>query len=466
MATKKSKYPIIWDQDSVQSATECEINGNFTSSSLCIDSRAAVEGDIFIALKGRRVDSHDYVSGIIDTVSAAIVDRVPNGCESKKDKLIIVKDTLQALRDLALYNRDRCNAKIIAVTGSVGKTSTKEQLKLVYEKLGKVHCSEGNYNSQVTCPLSVASMPLDTEYGIFELGMSFAGEMTKLTQIARPDISIITTIAPCHAENFDSISDIARAKAEIFLGMEKNGNVILNFDNEYYKVLEEEAKNIGIKNIIRFGEDKSCESVMDSYERVDGISKVTATILSKKVNYEMVASGKHHAMNSVAALTSIAVLGLDLDKASSNLKSFGGVKGRGLINEILFEGKKISLIDESYNASPASVKAALSVIGGVDSRRKLAVLADMRELGKIEEGAHKELSGDVMSNIDKVITVGPLMKMLYDELPEDKVLAHFDDYEQVMSKISGLIDHGDCVLVKGSLGTKIFELVNFIQGKK
>lgn len=467
MAIKKNKYPIIWDEVSVKLATSCEIIGNFQAGSLCIDSREAKEGDIFIALKGNRVDGHDYVEGIIDKVSAAIVEEIPKGCENKKEKLILVKDSLGAIKDLAIYNRARSAAKIIAVTGSVGKTSTKEQLKIVFESLGKTYSSVGNYNSQVSCPLSIASMPLNVEYGIFELGMSYAGEIAALAKIVRPDISIITTIAPCHAENFDSVKDIARAKSEIFLGTKKDGVVILNADNEYYDVLKEEAQKAGIKNIKSFGERNGCDSQMKSFKREGGVSKIEASILSQEIRYKMNANGKHNAVNSVSVLTSVAAMSLDLKKAAWGLESFGSIKGRGKVSEILFKGKKIELIDESYNASPISVKAALSVLGGEgESKRRVAVLADMYELGDAAMDAHKELSSDVIENIDKVITVGPLMKNLYDQLPQDKILAHFESYSEVVEGIHDLVHDGDLVLVKGSLGTKIFELVNFMEGVK
>ncbi len=467
MATKKKKYPIIWDEVSVKLATSCEIIGNFQAGSLCIDSRESKEGDIFIALKGDRVNGHDYVAGIVDKVSAAIVEEIPKGCENIKEKLILVKDSLKAIKDLAVYNRSRSTAKIIAVTGSVGKTSTKGQLNLVFESLGKTYSSVGNYNSQVSCPLSIASMPLNAEYGIFELGMSYAGEIAALAKIVRPDISIITTIAPCHAENFDSVKDIARAKSEIFLGTKKDGVVILNADNEYYGFLKEEAQKAGIENIKSFGERNGCDSQMKSFKREDGVSKIEANILSQDISYRMNANGKHNAVNSVSALTSVAAMGLDLKKAALGLGSFGSIKGRGKVSSILFNGKNIELIDESYNASPISVKAALSVFRGEGNpKRKIAVLADMYELGDIAMDAHKELSSDVIDSADKVITVGPLMKALYDQLPKEKILAHFESYVEVVEAINDLVRDGDCVLVKGSLGTKIFELVNFMEGVK
>ena len=457
---------MIWDEGSVKLATSCEITGKFQAGSLCIDSRVAKEGELFVAIKGEKADGHDYVSGILDKVSVAIVERIPRGCEDRKDKLILVENSLQAIKDLASYNRARTKAKIIAVTGSVGKTSTKEQLKLAFEGLGKIYCSAGNYNSQISCPLSIASMPIDTEYGIFELGMSYPGEMSILSEIVRPHLSIITNIAPCHAENFDSVGDIARAKAEIFLGMEKGGVAILNADSEYYNILEEEAKKSGIEKIKTFGEKDSWDSTMKECKRVGSASEIDAKILSEDIHYKMIANGKHHAINSVAVLTAVSIMELDLKKAASGLERFGSIKGRGKVSALSFYGKEIELIDESYNASPISVKAALSVLGSETSKRRIAVLADMYELGDIAEDAHKELSYDVMRNLDKVITVGPLMKGLYDKLPDDKTLAHFENYEQVMRAIPELVDNGDCVLVKGSLGTKISELVKFMEGSE
>ena len=463
------KYKNLWDNSSVLEATGGEVYGKWSASGISIDSRNVKSGDIFVALKGERADGHDFVSDVLKTAAAVMVERIPKGCDKKIHNIILVDDTLDALRKLAIFHKKRCKAKIIAVTGSLGKTSTKEQLKLAFAKLGKTYSSEGNYNSQRTAPISLALMPLDTEFGVFELGMSYAGEMTILSKIFMPDVSIITTIAPVHLENFSSVDDIARAKAEIFSGMNSNGIAILNGDNQYINILESEARRNGVNNIMRFGESQNNEAFLLSCDSDGDVMKVSSNILNKKVEYNMLSQGKHHAINSLSVLLGVRALGLDVQKASSGLKEFTSVKGRGLTKEtILKNKKKITLIDDSYNASVLSIKAALDVLSKKSGcKRKVAVLADMYELGEIAVEEHKGLLNAIKeSGVNKVISVGPLMKELFDILPHDLRLQHFNDYSEAIKNIDELLKESDCVLVKGSLGTKIHELVNYLEGER
>lgn len=463
------KYKNLWDESWVLEATGGKVYGKWNSSGFSVDSRNVKPGDIFVALKGERHDGHDFVLDALKTAAAAMVERIPENCDPKKHNIILVSDSLASLKKLAIFNRNRCKAKIIAVTGSVGKTSTKEQLKLAFSKLGRTYSSAGNYNSQIGAPLSLASMPLDTEFGIFELGMSHSGEMSVLSKIFKPDISIITTIAPVHLENFSSVEGIAKAKSEIFSGMNQDGTAILNSDNQYIGILESEAIRNGIKSIIKFGCNSDNEGYLISCESDDGGVKIESNIFKKKVDYTMLSQGKHHAVNALSVLLSVGSLGLDVQKAADGLKSFTDVKGRGAVKEIILKDKKkITLIDDSYNASVLSIKAALDVLSKKSKcKRKVAILADVLELGEISIKEHKGLLDSVeKSNVDKVIAVGPLMKELFDILPARLKLHHFNDHNEAIRSIDRLLEESDCVLVKGSFGTKIYELVNYLEGEE
>ena len=463
-------YKKIWDNIVVQKVTGGTVYGKWSAHGISIDSRNIKKGEIFVAFDGEKVDGHDYVLDALNRgAAAAIVERVPYNCDTKIHNLIVVKDSFRALEDLAIFHRNRCKAKIIAVTGSVGKTSTKEQLKIVFSEFGKTYCNAGNYNGRLGVPICLASMPLDTEYGIFEVGMTHPGEIEARSRVVCPDIAIVTGVFACHSENFTSLEDIARAKAEIFIGMGKSGIAILNGDNSYCYILESTAVKQGIKKIITFGEGMHNDSILTTYTKTKNYAEVTASILSHKVKFKLMSYGRHNAINSLSVLSTISSLGLDLDKASKALRRFTNVKGRGIIEDIITKtGRQLQLIDDSYNANPTSVRAALVTLEEVSgSKRKVVVLADMRELGDIAVSEHKKLCEPIKKHkIDKVITVGPLMENLFHALPEETRYQHFGDYQEVIENIDKLIEESDCVLVKGSNGTRIYELVNYLRGKK
>jgi UDP-N-acetylmuramoyl-tripeptide--D-alanyl-D-alanine ligase len=457
----------IWDNNIIKNVIDAEVYGKWQASGVCIDSRNIKVGDIFVAFDGEKVDGHDYVLDALNLgASAAIVERIPKNCDPKIHNLIVVKNSFRAMEDLAIFHRSRCNAKIIAVTGSSGKTSTKEQLVLAFSRFGKVYSSIGNFNGRLGLPISLASMPIDTEYGIFELGMSYAGEMESRTKVLRPNVAIITNIFPCHIEHFDSLRGIAMAKSEIFLGMESSGIAIINADTSHADVLKAQANKCGIKRVITFGENSTYDSVLDLYHSNKNTVDIEASILNQKVKFKMYSKGRHHALNSLAVLSVISALGLDVIKASRALEEFNSVKGRGLAEEITIKGgKKILLIDDSYNANPGSVRASLASLDEMcEGRRTIVILSDMRELGEHDIIEHKSLAKPIGKHkIDKLITVGHLMKHLYDEVPEEKKYSHFADYKEVIKDIDNLIQDSDCVLVKGSNGTRIYELVNYLK---
>ena len=390
-------------------------------------------------------------------------DKIKEGfLKDKGYNLIVVPNAKDALVCLAKFNRARSKATILAVTGSVGKTSTKEALSLICLTAGTTFCNSGNFNNDLGLPITLASMPLNVQYGIFELGMNHAGEIEVLTNIVQPDIAVITAIENTHLENFKSVEDIARAKGEIFLGMNADGIAVINGDNKYYNLLASMAKTAGIKKVFSFGKTDNNDSFLVSYS-----NEIRAKICGEEISYKIKANGHHQALNSIAALTVAKILGMDLQLSAAALAGFSSMQGRGEISELNILGKKIRIIDDSYNASPASVKASLVVIKSLSDdsiQRKIAVLGDMHELGLGAVDEHLDLLSAIKdSGITCLITMGPLMKHLFDITPDQTKLVHFESYREAKIGILTLIKDHDCILFKGSHGTKMYEVVQYLK---
>lgn len=453
---------MLWNQDNAVQATGGEVFGLWQAHKPCIDTRKLEPGDLFVAFKGEFVDGHDFVGqALANGANAAMVERIPEGVD--KRKLLLVKDCQNALVDLANYNRAKLQARIIGVTGSVGKTSTKELAHLAFAAIGNTYSNKGNYNNHLGLPITLASIPLSTEYVVLEMGMSNASEMLHLTKLARPDVVIITNIAGVHLANFASLEEIAKAKSEIFAGMNESGAVILNKESRFLDLLMREAKARDISNIFTFG--SGADSYLIDYKLNTAI---TANILGQECQYRIEAFGAHHATNSLAILTAVKFLGGDLQRAASALAQFKNIKGRGEISHLHFNNKQITLIDDSYNASPMSLRAALIVLGSnfPSAKRRVAILADMRELGANEIDEHKDIVDPIVENkIDKVVTVGDLMKHLHDSLPTRLQLKHYQGVDETFTDIVDLIQDGDVILIKGSNGTKIYKLIDYFKGQ-
>ena len=456
----------LWNPTSIKQALPASIlEGKCCGNRLCIDSRTIQPLDIFVALKGTNTDGHKYLGKAFESgASCALVEYIPKEFEDKGN-FIIVPNVKEALVQLAEFNQARSNATIIAITGSVGKTSTKEALSIVCQAAGQTFCSSGNFNNDLGLPITMASMPLDTQYGIFELGMNHAGEIEALTKLARPDIAVITTIESVHLEYFKSVEDIARAKGEIFLGMNEDGIAVLNGDNKYYSLLASLAKDAGIKQIFSFGTKPSNDGVLIDYYQQKHLVK--ASIFNEKIEYALKAYGRHQALNTIAVLTVAKLLKLDLQASANALEKFSNLRGRGEISELKISGKRMCLIDDSYNASPASMKAALQVIKNLHNdfiKRKIIVLADMYELGPESVQAHVSLLEPILeSGANHLITVGELMKNLFDAAPKQIKLAHFENYNTAKEALLNLIEDCDCILFKGSHGSKIYEVVQHLK---
>ncbi len=447
----------LWSAKEAAIATDGLTTGSWAATGVSIDSRTVKAGDLFIALTGENGDGHSYVAdaikkGAVGAIVSRHVDGVP------EDKILIVTDTFKALQALGHASRARTGSKIIAVTGSVGKTGTKEMLAAAFGAQGQTYASIKSYNNHWGVPYSLSSMHAGSDFGIFEVGMNHAGEITPLSEMIAPDIAIITTVEAVHVANFPNGEEgIADAKGEIFDGMKEGATVILNADNQWFKRLSDKAKAKGLC-VITFGENASADAKLTNFLFAANGSRVEADIAGEKISFTMQSTGKHFAMNALSVLAAIKVAGGNISKATKAIGKVEPPAGRGK-REYLDIGDKnnpVILIDESYNASPVAMKAAFRVLAMVDpgrGGRRIAVLGDMYEQGADGARIHRDLVVPLeAAGVHLVYTSGPLMKNLYDALPQDKRGAHIDDTKELAKIVPDVLVPGDVVMVKGSRG--------------
>jgi UDP-N-acetylmuramoyl-tripeptide--D-alanyl-D-alanine ligase len=431
-----------------------------------IDTRSLAPGEGFVAIRGPNRDGHAFVAAALDHGAAcAVVDRTfPPGDE---ERLVRVGDTLEALNDLGRASRARAaDTNVIAVTGSAGKTGTKEALKLALQPSGSVHASAKSFNNHWGVPLSLANMPSDIRFGVFEIGMNHAGEVDALTRLVRPHLAIVTTVAPVHLGFFRSVEEIADAKAEIFRGLEPGGTAIINRDNPHYQRLKDHALEHGA-NIVGFGEAPDAEARLVKVELGPDGSEVTADILGETIRYRLGAPGRHLVQNSLAVLAAVKIAGADLARAASALAALHAQAGRGARTLIDTNGGRMAIIDESYNANPASMRAALATLGltpRAEFGRRVAVLGDMLELGPEGARLHQELAEFIDgAGVDVVFACGELMGGLFEALPPGRRGAYAKTAEELGPKLVGAVGPGDAIMVKGSLGSRMAPLVEALK---
>lgn len=453
----------IWTAQEVASAIGATTDQAWSASRVTIDSRGIQPGDLFIAIKGERFDGHDYVTEALEAGAAgAIVSR-----DMHDARCLRVEDTQLALQQLGVAARERSEAKFIGVTGSVGKTGCKEMLRQVLSVGGaSVYATQGNLNNHLGVPLTLANLPRAVDFAVIEMGMNHAGEIALLSHWARPDVSIVTTVDAVHLEHFDSVEAIADAKAEIFTGMQGAGVAVINADNPYCMQLCEKAQDADLDRIMLFGSSPEAVCQMREY-RVEGLeSIVDAVIAGTRVKYRIGAIGKHWGMMSVAVLGIAEGLHVDLAKAAEALEYFNEPDGRGRIEEISVNGGHLRLIDDSYNASPVAMHAAfekmVAVAEGEQPRpRLLAVLGDMLELGGRAKELHVGLAPTLVNNqIDLVFAAGAMMKHLYDALPPEMQGDYDETALGLAPKVVSKLQANDLVLVKGSHGSKMKDVVD------
>jgi UDP-N-acetylmuramoyl-tripeptide--D-alanyl-D-alanine ligase len=446
----------LWTSAEAVTATLGKDSGDFTVSGLSIDTRTLKPGDLFVALQGDNRDGHDFVKAAFEAkAGAALVTRTPDGVTGA---LLTVGHTQRGLEDLARAARSRSNAKIVAVTGSAGKTTTKEILAIACNALGRTHASAASYNNHWGVPLSLASLPRDVEYGIFEVGMNHFGELRNLVSFVRPHVALVTTIAPAHLEFFGNCESIADAKSEIFEGLEPGGAALIPADSAYADRLTARAKQAKVARIVSFGEKGEAKLISFT---ADGTGmRVKADILGTAVDAYVGAPGAHIAQNVVGALAAIALLDGDVLNAAAALKNFTALKGRGA----RFEANGISVIDESYNANPASMAAAMALLGA-SSGRKIAVLGDMLEMGEGAAAHHAGLAAPLAANkVDLVFACGAQMKSLWDALPNAQRGAYAENSKLLAPHVMAAAKPGDTVLVKGSNGAKMSVIIEALRG--
>lgn len=458
---------ILWSGEDVARSTRGEGPTDWNATGISIDSRTVVQGDLFIALKGPAHDGNDHVPAALAAgASVAIVSRLPEK-SSPDAKLILVSDTFAALQDLGSRGRARAHGKIIAVTGSVGKTGSKEQLRTMLGACGTVFASQGSFNNHWGVPLSLAQMPPDTAWGVFELGMNHAGEMAALTRQVQPHVAFITTIEAVHLEFFATTEAIADAKAEIFLGMDAQGVVVLNRDNPHFARLVGHARTQGIQTILSFGRSAGADArLLDCQLLADG-SIISAEFFGQPLQFRIGAPGLHYAMNALGALLAAQAAGASLLDCAAALAHFTPPSGRGAQQKISIPGGTITLIDESYNASPVATRAAIAVLGktmpGTGGRR-IAVLGDMRELGATAPQLHAELSVPLCAaGLDLVFCCGHIIQGLFEALPAAMRGRYTADSKALAAILPGMLRPGDVVLVKGSKSVHMDVVIAAIQ---
>ncbi|MFC3677835.1 UDP-N-acetylmuramoylalanyl-D-glutamyl-2,6-diaminopimelate--D-alanyl-D-alanine ligase [Ferrovibrio xuzhouensis] len=455
----------LWTSAEAAQATQGSTDGFWTAGGVSIDSRSTGFGDLFVALRGPNFDGHVFVAdALAKGAAAALVDRMPETLPPGAN-LLKVKDTFQALNDLAGAARQRCGAKVIGITGSVGKTSTKEMLRHVLSRQGATHATVGNLNNHWGVPLTLARMPVDSRFALIEMGMNHANEIAPLSRLARPHIAMVTAVEAVHLENFGSVEEIADAKAEIFAGLQVDGVAILNRDNPHFERLAAAARAAGAAEVIGFGEHPEAQARLVKFASHSSCSCVAAEILGQPLTFKIGAPGRHWVLNALGVLATAHIAGADLAEAGMALADVTAPKGRGEQHSLPWrDGGSVDLIDDSYNASPPSMLAAFAVLAmarpSAARGRRIAVLGDMLELGGRAEEAHAALAaGLVREKIDLVFAAGPLMRALYDALPPQMRGHHAVNSTELLQPLRRAIRSGDVLLVKGSHGSRMDRIV-------
>lgn len=461
---------MLWTTADMARAMRAEMRGALPDgvTGLSIDSRTIAAGEAYFAIKGDVHDGHAFVlPALAAGAGLAVVAR--GQCEQFPDdaRLLVVDDVLAALVDLAIASRLRSTARIIAVTGSVGKTSTKEALRVVLSAQGVTHVSAASFNNHWGVPLSLARCPAGAKYAVFEIGMNHAGEIEPLVKMVRPHIAIVTTVEPVHLEFFKNIQAIADAKAEIFLGVDPDGVAILNRDNRQFTRLKKAAKAAGVARVVSFGKNLRAEARLRDVSLHPTCSAVHADILGSDITYKIGMPGRHMAMNSLAVLTAASLAGADLARAALSLSQLHPPAGRGARQMLGIGEGEATLIDESYNANPASMAAALTVLGRAEigpHGRRIAVLGDMLELGPTGAKLHAGLAEAVKSNgIDTVFCCGSLMRHLWDALSTGTRGGYAESSGELESQVVSALRAGDAIMIKGSLGSRMKTIVTALE---
>ncbi len=456
----------LWLIEDMAAAMQAGRQGSLPRSvdGISIDSRTISLGEAYFAIKGDIHDGHDFVAAALKNgAGLAVVEEAQREKFAPDAPLLVVADVLAALVSLGIAARLRLKAKVIAVTGSVGKTSTKEALRRVLSMQGATHASVASFNNHWGVPLTLARCPADSVYAVFEIGMNHAGEIEPLVKMVRPHVAIVTTVEPVHLEFFANVEAIADAKAEIFTGLEPAGTAVINRDNPQFARLQKRAKSASVSRVVSFGTDAKADARLLDIALHPACSAIHARIFKQDITYKLGTPGRHMAMNSLAVLAAASLVGADLVTAALALSEVQPASGRGARLTLGLPQGSATLIDESYNANPASMAAALDVLGHAEVAargRRIAVLGDMLELGPESPNLHRALREAVIaSKVDLVFCCGPLMRNLWEALPSAQRGGYADHSAALESEVAAALRVGDAVMVKGSLGSKMKVIV-------
>jgi len=484
---------MLWTSETAAKATGGKAQGSWQAARVEIDSRRVRPGDLFVAIKGERFDGHDYVADAFANGAVAAIISSSNRGEAGRGaphgrteqaspppnlppigggKLLVVDDTFKALEALGRAGRQRSRAKVIGITGSVGKTSAKEMLRIALAAHGSVFAGAGNFNNHIGTPLNLANLPPEVDFAVFEMGMNHAGEIAQLTRQVMPHIVVITNVEAVHMEFFPSVEAIAQAKSEIFEGVTVDGVAVLNRDSVHYALMEKRARACGIKHLVTFGAHEDADCRLMDYGIGGGGSHIVAEIHGKVLHYTLAAIGKHWALASLLTLAVTHALELSDTKTATALEAFGELDGRGKVISLSVHGGEVLLIDDSYNASPAAMRAAFIKTAEVwentgGTGRRIAALGDMLELGPQGPALHRALAEDIKgAGFDSVFTAGALMQYLHDALRAPLAAVHVAKSMELLPLLRAELKPGDILLVKGSHGSRIYELAKALQDVK
>lgn len=466
----------LWTPDALEAATGGRwIGERRPLSGASIDTRTIEPGDLFFAIRGEARDGHDFVAQALGKGAGAAVVAEGRATELSASGPVLAvagegaDPVLTAMERIGRAARARSYAQVVAVTGSVGKTGTKEALRHVLSGQGATHASAASYNNHWGVPLTLARMPEEARFGVFEIGMNHAHEILPLTGMVRPQVALVVTVEPVHAEHFPSVSAIADAKGEIFSGLEPGGVAVINRDNPHYERLAAHAMASKAGRIVTFGEHPQADVRANRIVLRPDLSVVDASVMGEPVTYKLGTAGRHTALNSLGVMAVIHSLGADLAAAALSLAALSPPAGRGERTALEMEGGTAWLIDESYNANPAAVRAALATLSGIETGprgRRIAVLGDMLELGPTSPDLHRGLAESVeAAGIDLVFAAGPLTRNLYEALPVSRRGAVAETSSDLIEPLTRTLRPGDAVMVKGSNGSRMGRIVEALKGR-
>ena len=462
---------VLWRSADAAKAVGGRVTKPWSATGVSIDTRTLRPGELFVALKDVR-DGHDFVAAALEKgAAAAMVSRIPEGV-AEDAPLLVVPDVLRALEDLGRAARARTKARVVGITGSVGKTSTKEMLRAILGGQGRVHAAEASYNNHWGVPLTLARMPEETEFAVIEIGMNHPGEIAPLARMADLDVAMVTTVAPAHLEAFESVEGIAREKAAIIDGLRPGGVAVLNADIGTADILRAKAAEAGAR-VVLFGADEGADWRLLSAAIADETTVVQATRNGAPLLFKVLSPGRHFAANALGALAVAEALGCDAAIAACDIGQWSPPRGRGTRERIVMDALEevgFDLIDDAFNANPASMAAALDVliaaapengVGRLAAGRRIAVLGDMLELGAGEAELHAAIARHPgLAEVKVIHCVGPRMKALWQALPRAQRGEWVETAPELAARARSLVDAGDIILVKGSKGSKVSLVVD------